>query len=138
MQIFVRTRNASDLNAGISYLIVGIIGITLCYISPSVFHLFPPCIFRLWTGIPCPSCGATHAGFYLSHLQLFDAFVCNPLFAGIFSSLGLWAINTASGFLFRRNLGVALSNHEKKIFRVAILSAIPLNWAYLIALNAMS
>lgn len=39
----------------------------------------PVCIFRYLTGIECPLCGMTRAGYELMHLNLADAFRSNPV-----------------------------------------------------------
>lgn len=41
----------------------------------------PGCPFRAITGIPCPTCGTTHAALALLNGQLGDAFSANPLAA---------------------------------------------------------
>lgn len=39
----------------------------------------PRCPLRTLTGIPCPTCGATHAGLALLDGRVADALVANPL-----------------------------------------------------------
>jgi hypothetical protein len=41
----------------------------------------PDCPFRAITGIPCPTCGTTHAALALLNGRLGDAFSANPLAA---------------------------------------------------------
>jgi hypothetical protein len=41
----------------------------------------PACPFRAITGIPCPTCGTTHAALALLSGRLGDAFTANPLAA---------------------------------------------------------
>ncbi len=43
--------------------------------------LVPACPFRAITGIPCPTCGTTHAALALLNGRLADAFAANPLAA---------------------------------------------------------
>jgi hypothetical protein len=38
----------------------------------------PVCVFRAWTGIPCPGCGMGHALIHLSRLELAAAVGANP------------------------------------------------------------
>jgi hypothetical protein len=39
----------------------------------------PPCAFRAWTGLPCPTCGLTTSFAYMARLQLTSAFAAHPL-----------------------------------------------------------
>lgn len=55
----------------------------------SEIRLFPPCIFRSFTGLPCSFCGGTRALRALMGLNLGTAFSFNPLvtclcFLGVF------------------------------------------------------
>lgn len=48
-------------------------------LSASAASLMPPCPFRSVTGLPCPTCGATHAVVALSRLDWMGALAANPL-----------------------------------------------------------
>lgn len=50
------------------------------------------CPLRDMTGLPCPTCGGTHAAVDLAHGSLFSAFLANPLVAVGAMALGIWAI----------------------------------------------
>jgi hypothetical protein len=61
--------------------------------------LAPACPFRAITGIPCPTCGTTHAAVALLHGDLTAALAANPLasLAGLAFAVGgllapLWAV----------------------------------------------
>ena len=41
----------------------------------------PPCVWRSWTGWPCPGCGTTRAIVRLLHADLSGALAANPLAA---------------------------------------------------------
>lgn len=47
----------------------------------AVSSYLPPCLFHLWTGLPCPGCGTTRAVTSLLQLRLLDAIAWNPLAA---------------------------------------------------------
>lgn len=47
----------------------------------AVAAYLPPCAFRVATGIPCPTCGTTHAAVALLEGQPLDALAANPLAA---------------------------------------------------------
>lgn len=59
--------------------------------DPSAASFYPPCLFRLLTGLQCPGCGGTRAVHHLLHGRFAEAFRYNAmllvfgpiLFAGI-------------------------------------------------------
>lgn len=44
-----------------------------------VFGSAPVCIHYKILGLQCPFCGLSRAGYYLLHLNLKEAWLCNPL-----------------------------------------------------------
>jgi Protein of unknown function (DUF2752) len=57
---------------------------------PTTSAFYPPCVFRMVTGLECPGCGTTRALHHLLHGRVAEAFQLNPmLFAvgivGVFS-----------------------------------------------------
>jgi uncharacterized protein DUF2752 len=48
--------------------------------EPGKTGFFPPCPFRVITGLTCPGCGSTRALHQLLHGHLTAAFALNPLF----------------------------------------------------------
>lgn len=57
----------------------GILWVLLNREAPGGAHVLSPCLFRNVTGIPCPSCGSTHAVEKLLKLDWRGAFYDNPL-----------------------------------------------------------
>jgi hypothetical protein len=47
--------------------------------DPGRTGFFPPCMFRLITGMQCPGCGSTRALHEITHGHLKAAFMLNPL-----------------------------------------------------------
>ena len=93
-----------------------------------------PCVFYSLTGIPCPSCGTTHAGVAFLHGDLAAAFAANPLaaLAGLIFIVGaplaaIWAIVRAPVAELRSPLPLWV--------RVGMLAVIALNWLYLILVS---
>jgi hypothetical protein len=39
----------------------------------------PPCLFHVWTGLPCPTCGLTTSFAYMARWQITAAFAAHPL-----------------------------------------------------------
>jgi hypothetical protein len=91
----------------------------------------PACPFRVITGIPCPTCGTTHAAIALLEGRVGDAFAANPLAAltGIcFIVGGLLAPAWAT-------LGwrvPEIPTPLPQLARAAIVAVLLAGWAYLI------
>ncbi len=94
--------------------------------------LLPACPFRAITGIPCPTCGSTHAAVALMHGRLGAALAANPLavLAGVaFLAGGLAAPLWAA-------LGWPVLDVPAPLprwLRAALVVVIVANWAWLIA-----
>ena len=132
MQIRLIERKKHELIVGISYFFIGLSGFFLVHYLPQFLGLIPPCLFRTWTGLPCPACGASHAALFLSNFQILASFLSNPFFFFIYIALAIWGVNSMIALIFGRNLRCSFSETEKKLLNGLILTAIPLNWAFLI------
>lgn len=80
------SRKAVYLFGAIASL-TGYIWIIFNIISPNGMHTPDLCLFKNLTGIPCPSCGTTHAVLKLVHMDWMGAIMENPL--GYVISIGL-------------------------------------------------
>ena len=89
----------------------------------------PLCLFRVLTGRPCPTCGATRMVMAVARGDLQGAVACNPLmFAAGVVALGLWALRIG----FRRRIIWITSARSREILTVALVMAVLVNWAYLL------
>ncbi|MBN2355860.1 DUF2752 domain-containing protein [candidate division KSB1 bacterium] len=127
-----RSRKFFELQAGLALLIIGVLGFLIVQFCPALLTFIPPCMFRLLTGIPCPACGATSAGVYLSKLEIGMAFAASPLFTLLYMAMIVVAINSLVGAVWGKNLSLQLSDGERKTVRYIALVAVPLNWLYLV------
>lgn len=92
----------------------------------------PPCVFREWTGLPCPVCGGTRAAVALAAGGWAEAFSLNPLVtvAGLGLSLGgvvLLVDAWRGGAWLARVRGVI----SRLPLRSLVVAALVLNWLYL-------
>lgn len=69
------------------------------------------CLFKQVTGLPCPSCGATHSVLYLLQGNIEEAVIINPLGILLFFSMILLPIWLAYDFIKNKN---GLFNFYKK------------------------
>ena len=93
------------------------------------------CPFRALTGIPCLSCGGTRSLMAFTRLDLGEAFAMNPLVAALgfiaaaylAYAVGVWVFGLPR---WRPSIPSA---RWRNGLRLAAVSALVLNWTYLIA-----
>jgi hypothetical protein len=115
-------------------LLWGVVVVSVLALRPfwlALAPLMPACPFRQITGIPCPSCGSTHAAVALMHGRLGVALAANPLaaIAGVVFLAGglvapLWAA-----------LGWPVPNVPAPLprwMRTVLATGLLVGWAYLI------
>jgi hypothetical protein len=103
----------------------------------AVLHLdrlpFSLCVFKAVTGLPCMTCGTTRALARLAHLDLTGALAMNPLAAlGALASLP-WAAADLALLPRGRTLSLELSPAAARVARIAAVTAVLANWAWLVA-----
>ena len=132
VHIRITNRTWRDLEVGIAYIIICFLGLVIIRLFPQVLSLIPPCMFRLWSGIPCPSCGGTHCAVQLAHFHFLPAFLSNPFIFVMLLLLTFWGMNTIVGLVTKKNVKFILSTKEKRILKWSIILTVPINWIYLI------
>jgi hypothetical protein len=104
------------------------LGLTARLLPPGII---PPCGFRLVTGHPCPTCGATRMGWFLLEGNVSAALRMNPFLFFIVAGLGIW---TAAGLAIRmsgRDLLLGISQREEKWWWSILVAGFLANWGYL-------
>lgn len=93
------------------------------------------CLFRMSTGIPCLSCGATRAFGLLARFELGPAFAMNPLFTLL--ALGLPVIGLVDLGLWLKGLdwSLELPVSAQRSLGWTSLVALALHWAWLVAVG---
>ncbi len=112
----------------------GVVTVSTVVLRPfwlALAPLLPACPFRAITGIPCPTCGSTHAAVALMHGRVGAALAANPLAALVGAAFlvgGLVAPLWAA-------LGWPVPEVPAPLprwLRAAIVATIVANWAWLI------
>jgi len=87
------------------------------------------CLFKHFTGYPCPTCGFTRGTLSFLHGHPIRAWLYNPL---LFSFLGVFAAVVAARVLFGRGLAIHLSGNERKVAWATMIVLFVANWFYVI------
>lgn len=156
--ILLKTPNAirRPLEASVVVLPLFLLGFLLARFAAPIFTLLPVCTFRAAVGFPCPSCGMTRAGLALAQGEFFQAFAYHPLLVISIGILSLWSVGQWLEILGQKNfIALCLNQIQRKILHVysrneishgssssptqsknwlrwLVMSAIGLNWLYLI------
>jgi Protein of unknown function (DUF2752) len=111
----------------------GALALTAVLLAPLATRLtpsLPVCLFRDLTGLPCPTCGTTHAALALAHLDLPGAIAFNPLATlGALAFLLGGAVAAAASLANRPLPEPRLSG---AVPRSVALLAVAANWSWLL------
>jgi hypothetical protein len=93
----------------------------------------PLCTFKVLTGLPCPTCGLTRTVIALSRGDLGRAFFMNPLAAIAAVAALIYLVYAAAVLALRLpRLRPLVTPMDARILRVAALTLVAVNWAWLI------
>lgn len=99
-------------------------------LAPRFAAGLPPCFFHKVTGLPCLTCGGTHAALALLSGDLAGAFRANPLVA---AALLLFVVGgLASGVLALAGRGLREPERLPPWTRAAVVLVLAANWLWLI------
>ncbi len=132
MRVIRRKYKDGQIDIGLIYGGLAIIAVIACRFLP-ILDLLPPCSFKAYFGISCPTCGTTRSLVHLANGEFVAAFAMNPLTAGavIFASmvffyrLMIWLADAVS-------INIVLSIREQRILAIGLIVFFLLNWVYLI------
>jgi uncharacterized protein DUF2752 len=94
---------------------------------------FSLCLFKAFTGLPCPTCGTTRALGRLFALDFGGALVMNPFTTVLAVVVAAWAVADLALLPRRQALDVEVSPRVGFALRVGALVLFLANWAYLVA-----
>jgi Protein of unknown function (DUF2752) len=95
-------------------------------------HLLPPCLWHVWTGVPCPSCGTTRALVRLLRFDLPGAIAMNPLATASAVAFFLGGV-VAPVWLALGGRVPVVTPGPKPAWIVLVTIAVIANWGWLIA-----
>jgi hypothetical protein len=94
---------------------------------------WPQCVFHKLTGLPCATCGATRSAMQFFHGHFLAAWRWNPLVffflcgVTVFDVYAFFALVTPAP-----RLRVAFRQVEERYARGIVMTALALNWIYLL------
>ena len=134
MRVEWRRLRAGELDHELVWLVVTV-SAALAGSAWLALHLpWPICTFRALTGLPCVTCGATHASLSFLHGNLWAAFHFNPLvFVGICAVIlfDLYALVVLSTGARRLRLSFPKAR-TRRVVLAAVVAAGLANWIYLL------
>jgi uncharacterized protein DUF2752 len=95
---------------------------------------WPRCAFHDLTNLPCVTCGMTRCGIQFFHGHFVAALKWNPLvFAALCGVMAFDVYALATLLVHAPRLRIHFSTQRAKAFlRVSVISALALNWIYLL------
>jgi hypothetical protein len=134
VQIAARRLDRSEIDHELIWLSVSLVSLGMAAGWFALGLPWPRCVFHELTGLPCMTCGMTRSAIQFFHGHFLAAFQWNPL---VFAALCGLSIFNGYAFivLFTRapRLRIALRTRaEKKYARIIVITALALNWVYLL------
>jgi Protein of unknown function (DUF2752) len=134
MQVAVRRLEPEDVDYELVWLTASLVSLGLSAAWLTVGLPWPRCAFHDITGLPCITCGMTRCGIQFFHGHLLAALKWNPLVFTALCTVIAFDLYALVVLLMRApRLRIHFPTSTAKTFvRVSVLSALALNWTYLL------
>jgi Protein of unknown function (DUF2752) len=134
MRFSVRRLAPGELDHELIWLGVSVLSLALAAGWFAIGLPWPRCVFHDVTGLPCATCGMTRCAIQFFHGNFVAAFEWNPLaFATLclVITFDVYALVTLMARAPRLRIHVG-TQRAKTLLRVSVISALALNWIYLL------
>jgi hypothetical protein len=133
MRLRVRCLAPGEINHELIWLSVSLVSLGLATAWLTVGLPWPQCAFHEITGLPCITCGMTRCGIQFFHGHFLAALKWNPLVFMALCSLTAFDLYAFATLAARGpRLRICFDTQTAKtIVRIAVISALALNWIYL-------
>jgi hypothetical protein len=134
MRFSVRRLAPGELDHELIWLSASLVSLALGTAWLTIGLPWPRCAFHDLTRLPCVTCGMTRCGIQFFHGHFLAAFKWNPL---IFTALcgiiafDVYALATLVAGAPRLRIDF-LNDRSKRFLRVSVISALAINWIYLL------
>lgn len=135
MRLIVRRLGPGELNHELIWLGVTVGSLACAALWLSFGLPWPNCVFHDLTGLPCLTCGATRSTIAFLHGNFVRAWLWNPIAFLALCGIALFDLYALSVLVMRaRRLRIIFSNERAKRFtRFFVITALALNWIYLLS-----
>ena len=134
MRFSVRQLAPGELDHELIWLSVSVLSLGFAAAWLTIGLPWPRCVFHDLTTLPCITCGMTRCGIQFFQGHFFAALQWNPCMFAIFCGIIGFDVYALATILARTpRLRIHLLTLRAKTFlRVSVISALALNWAYLL------
>ena len=130
MRLHLTKRTAHNIPFGLIYGTIAVLGLVAARFLP-VQKMLPSCVFKTFTGIPCPTCGTTLLLTHLAHGDLTGAVCLNPAVACVIIAALLLLVYDAATLFSGSRVAWSFSHRESSWIRSGAVAAFLMNWFYL-------
>jgi len=134
MQVRGRQLNPGEIDHELIWLSVSVLSLTAAALWLALGLPWPICVFHELTGLPCVTCGMTRCAIQFFHGHFLAALKWNPLvFAFLCGVIAfdLYALVVIVTRAPRLRIYVSTAR-AKTLVRISLISALVLNWTYLL------
>jgi hypothetical protein len=134
MQVVARRLERREVDYELVWLSASLVSLGMAVAWFTLGLPWPICVFHQLTGLPCLTCGMTRCGIEFFHGHFFAALKWNPfVFAVLCGVIGFDVYALATVVARTPRLRIHLSTQRAKTFlRASVISALALNWIYLL------
>jgi Protein of unknown function (DUF2752) len=134
MRLRVRRLAPGELDHELIWLSVSLSSLALAAGWLAIGLPWPRCMFHEITGFPCATCGMTRCAIQFFHGHLLAALKWNPLVFAFLCSVIAFDLYAFAVLVTRApRLRICLHRPGAKTFaRISLISALALNWVYLL------
>ena len=133
MQFSVRRLAPGELNHELIWLSVSVLSLSFAAAWLTIGLPWPRCVFHDLTNLPCVTCGMTRCAIQFFHGHFLAALKWNPLVFGLLCGVAAYDIYAFASLATRApRLRIAFGETQKKYLRIIAVSALALNWSYLL------
>jgi len=134
MQFRVRRLAQGEVDHELIWLSASVSSVILAAAWLAIGLPWPVCIFHELTGLPCMTCGMTRCAIQFFHGHFPDVLKWNPLIFTLLCGViafDLYAFATLTMRVPRLRIHVS-TKRANTFLRISVISAIALNWGYLL------
>jgi uncharacterized protein DUF2752 len=134
MRLRVQRLASGEIDHELIWLSVSLGSLGLAAAWLTVGLPWPRCPFHEITGLPCATCGMTRCGIQFFHGHFLAALKWNPLVFAILCGVTVYDLYAFTALTMRApRLRLCFHRPRAKTFgRISVISALALNWIYLL------